>query len=477
MKFKLSHLVLPLILLVVLGFGTWRLSESPIIWGDEGMLIELAVNRVRHGEMKTQLAPNEYVSAALMTTGFPVIYPVAASLKLFGLGLLQARSVMVIFMLLCIAAVFTFAKRMWGVKIAALSALLVATLPPFYGNGKNVLGEIPGLFFLFSFLLCVHALETAEKRRRELFLLCGLIAGLIFVTKPIFLMILPAILGGMILARKQPFRKASEPLLAILGFILPLVFWLKTQFLPGDSVKDIFSFYANPYQLTDIPAAIRENILRFFSETAAIYLLGIFVIWSLSFLPRAWKKEVTLAEAISYAFSGIVIAAYLRTPGWHRYFFPAQIVALVYLPASLEYLAGKIKRLPPVIKFAPALGLSALILLQAYQVAFDSWIATTYPSVITRDLKAYLKNFDPKKSVFTPPELIVFLPTDNYYQHLDINGFKFGEAQLKKLEQGVPDVLVIYKDDWDSWGKQKYPLYEEKIRIARYLFAERKSGE
>ena len=488
---NIRRFILPCILLVVLGFGTWSLTESPSIWGDEGLLIELSVNLARHGKMMSQIAPNQFVSGALMTTGFPVIYPVAASFSLFGFGILQARAVMVIFMLLAITAIFVYTKRIYGTRNAAFATLLVATFPPFYGNGKNVLGEIPGLLFMVLFLLTVHQLETSEKKRRLLFLLAGLAAGLCLATKPVFLTLLPSMVGGAILARKKIERNFKAWLLFAFGLALPIIFWLKTQFFPGDSVHDILSMYANPYQLDNINAVIVTNFQRFFSESAPIYLLFIYAVWSISFLPRLWKNLrskpreylIPLSEAISYAFCGLIMIAYLRTPGWYRYFFPAQIIAFIYFPASLRIvfnhgrnIASKILRrdiLPKISALAPIALLTILIFLQAYQTSFKSWVATTYRGTMTHELTQYFKTFDPTKSIFVVPEIIVFLPGDNYYHYIDVVGFTFGDEEaLGAVMKGIPDFLITYKYIWDS-PDRPYALYQEKTRIGRYVIAER----
>jgi 4-amino-4-deoxy-L-arabinose transferase-like glycosyltransferase len=494
MFYRLRSFVLPFILLVVLGFGTWHLTESPAIWGDEGLLIELSVNLARHGKMMSQIAPNQFVSGAFMTTGFPVIYPVAASFAVFGFGILQARSVMVIFMLLAVAAVFVYAKRLFGTRNAAFAALLIATFPPFYGNGKNVLGEIPGLFFMVLFLLTVHHLETSEKKRRLFFLLSGITAGLCLATKPIFLTLLPAIVGGVILARKKIERDIRAWMLFAFGLALPILFWLKTQFFPGDSVHDILSMYANPYQLDNINAVIVTNFLRFFRESAPIYLLLIFAIWSFSFLPRLWKDLrskprqylIPLSEAISYAFCGLILVAYLRTPGWYRYFFPTQIIAFIYFPASLRFCWNKIYSfgrsrgyaptgyfLIRLLSHVPCVIIAGLIFLQAYQASFNSWVATTYRSTMTRELTEYFKTFDPTKSIFVVPEIIVFLPNDNYYHFINVVGFTFGDEEaLGAVMKGIPDFLITSKYIWDT-PDRPYTLYQEKTRIGRYVIAER----
>ena len=471
----LRRFALPAVLLVVLAFGTYKLTESPAIWGDEGLILELAVNLARHGKMMSQIAPGAYVSGAFMTTGFPVIYPVTASFKLFGIGLLQARAVMVVYMLLIAGIVFLFAQKRFGARQAVFASLLVATFPPLYANGKNVLGEIPGLFFLILFLWFVDRLESSEHKRPSDWLLAGLAAGLCLVTKPVFLTLLPAIIGGAILARKKIHWDARSWILASIGLLLPILVWLQTQFFPGDSVRDILSMYANPYQLDDIAAVIRTNVLRFVTESVPIYLLAVMGVWSFAIVPKLWKRQASLAESVAYAFCGLILIAYLRTPGWYRYFFPAQIISFIFLPASLEKLAEQLKRFVSwkYAAYIAAIPLSALILFQAYQTAFHSWVANTYASTMTRDLKEYFDAFDPTKSIYVVPEVIVFLPNANYYHYIYVVGFTFGDEEaLGAVKKGIPDFLITYSHIWDA-PENPYPLYEERTRIGRYVIAER----
>jgi hypothetical protein len=39
------------------------------------------------------------------------------------------------------------------------------TFPVLYGNGKNVLGEVPGLVFLFIFLASVFEIEATDDTK------------------------------------------------------------------------------------------------------------------------------------------------------------------------------------------------------------------------------------------------------------------------------------------------------------------------
>ena len=88
------------ILAMVLFFSTYQLTESPHTWYDEGAIIQRAINFLRYGTMHYQVAPDKFSSAAFDSTGYPVIFPISLTFKYFGIGLLQARAVMVVFLLL-----------------------------------------------------------------------------------------------------------------------------------------------------------------------------------------------------------------------------------------------------------------------------------------------------------------------------------------------------------------------------------------
>src|ERR1051326_6513130 len=92
--------VLPGVALLVTAVAAfYKLSDSPGIWYDEGYYFQLAVNVVHYGREVIQLAPHEFMSAWSITVGYPLIYPVALSMKLFGIGVLQARVPMALFII------------------------------------------------------------------------------------------------------------------------------------------------------------------------------------------------------------------------------------------------------------------------------------------------------------------------------------------------------------------------------------------
>ena len=94
------------ILAAVFFFATYQLAESPHTWYDEGAIIQRAINFLHYGTMHYQMAPGQFSSAVFDSTGYPVIYPISLAFKYFSIGLLQARAVMAVFILLLVLTVY-----------------------------------------------------------------------------------------------------------------------------------------------------------------------------------------------------------------------------------------------------------------------------------------------------------------------------------------------------------------------------------
>ena len=105
-----EKIILTIVFLGVLFLATYKLTESPPTWMDEGLIIQPVKNLVESGVYEVQIAPDHFVSPSFISTSYPVTFPIALSFKLFGVGLLQARAVMVLYILLFISVVFLLCK-------------------------------------------------------------------------------------------------------------------------------------------------------------------------------------------------------------------------------------------------------------------------------------------------------------------------------------------------------------------------------
>lgn len=469
---KKTFLPLAFLVCFVLFFSLYHLTNSPPTWYDEGMILQLAENVTLHGAMELQLAPGEFVSAWHVSTGYPIVFPVAISFRLFGIGLLQARSVAVLYIILLLCAGMALVYRLYGVHAALWAGLLVGSFSSLYGNGKNVLGEVPGLALLALFFLFWHKLEKSEFSARDSALWAGIFLGFALATKPIFILIIPALCITFLFTWRRLPKKAAWMAWFALGALCACAVWLFTQFGPGDSARSVLGFYANPYHLDNLTSVIVHNIRRFFTETTPLYTLITFAPWAAILCIRAYKKEsVSSTELCAFSFSMLVLLAYTRTPGWYRYLFPANVFILFFLPASLISLGNlwsSQKRIPLLFsRWGVPVLLAALLVFQLYYTAFGSWIASSSTGTRADELEGYFSSLPAQTSIyiFDQPEVVPFLKTQNYYQYFSAGSvWVAGSSTLMQLSSGVPDIVIVAGDSVDSVAS-----YTTHYRLSRTL--------
>lgn len=90
---------------------------------------------------------------------FPVVVSVAASFKLFGIGMWQARSVDLLYTFGALLLLYVVARRIYSRPVAIAALVLLILVPvkwpihPLY-VGRQVLGEMPMLCFLLAGYAC-----------------------------------------------------------------------------------------------------------------------------------------------------------------------------------------------------------------------------------------------------------------------------------------------------------------------------------
>ncbi|MDP3793881.1 MAG: glycosyltransferase family 39 protein [Candidatus Uhrbacteria bacterium] len=471
--------------LIITGFfSTYKLLESPKTWFDEGMFVQIARNAIEHRSYVLRASPTQVVPAgALATIGFPVIAPISISFYLFGEGLLQARAVMVVYILLMVTALYLFAYRVWGFRGAFWSTLLVASHAPVYGNGKNVLGEVPGLFFFFLLLYCISRIEDLPlpllRKEGKLWIGAGLSAGLFMATKPNFLLLLPVLGIALLLRWKRLTPSWKELLGCFVALAIPIVVNFLLQFGFTTSIFTSFAGYGNLpglQQLTGLTLAglIQKNALLFVQQSTPAYLLVTVVVWIVSVCVRYRRKiSLPLHELVAIGFVIVTIAYFLKMPGFFRYLFVAQIITFPYFVASCFYLVSSKFRMILVIVF------TMMVTFQLYQVSFRSWVAAYYQNLRTSELTAFFGQLDPSKHVFFyhTLEAITFFKSDNYSQYFELLYYNdaFGKDQLMSLQNGVPDVVVMAEASEEK-ARKFLTRYQKRTTLdhGNYLIFERK---
>jgi 4-amino-4-deoxy-L-arabinose transferase-like glycosyltransferase len=436
--FNRQNIILFFLVAFLLVAGFWRLAYSPATWFDEGINVGIARSLVENGVYSLQTGPNEFVQERpfLITNNYPVLLPVAISLKVFGFNFWAARLPMVLFLFLFFAVAYRLVKKLYSGEAAIWALALIASFMPFYGNGKAVLGEVPGLFYFLAGLLVL--MEAASWQRLTL---AGLFLGLSAATKPFFLLILPAILIGEILVYWKFGKELWRRILFMgLGVFLPLAVWLWT-ILPQFSFAGIVAtvnYYSNSYATSDFWPLIASNFLRFFTEStpahlALLWAAAVFGIWQL----RRKGGNLRETEVILLAFIFLNILWYLKTPGWYRYFFPAHLLLLLMFPAFLPQAVGK--------RIA-ILVLSALFILQAALLAVKINEPLYYSRETADFTEAVKKEVSPDSSILfiNSPSAAFLASNRKVYQYLQINPkLFFGRNELVDLSKQPYDYLAI----------------------------------
>lgn len=408
---------------------------------DEGLIIQSAVGLLHTGKAALPVAPGIYEPAWYITTGFPVTLPLAGTFAVFGVSLEAARVVMLVFLLCFFAVLFLYVRRAIGGATAWFGFFLLIFFGPIYGDGRNVLGEIPGLLFMLVALL---PLTGGGELTRNRALLAGAGAGLAFAAKPIFILFLPALLLACVL-RREELKIKKIFLFGALGVLVPTVVWALTQFDVA-ALSRVLAVYANPHDI-NLGSAVAVNVKRMFTEMQPLYFISALFVWIASYAVRRLRREaVPLVEEALLFFSVLVLLAYLRTTGYYRYFFPAQVFVVLYLPASALYLVRGYGRLVPRAAIACLCG---LVLFQAYETAFRSWTAVHYDSTLTASFERYFANVPLGEEIFVyqAPEAMTFAGAHPTYQFIQITpSISAGDAYVPRVVSGaVPNVITVIK--------------------------------
>ncbi|MFC2029552.1 ArnT family glycosyltransferase [Chloroflexota bacterium] len=333
-------------------------AQTPPLWFDEGWVVSLARNWVELGHYG-HLQAGEAVPSTILNTGFPAVVPVALSFRLFGVGLWQARLPGILFTLGAFGALYYLAGRLYG-RSVAIGTLVVGLLLQFQPDlhpilvGRQVLGEMPALFYLLSgFAL----LLWAWHRPRNAIPLAILFWALSLRTKP---QILPFFFAALSLPLalalwKRQWRTVRLLATALLGTLaaVALLAWFEQLFLNSLLVSPASG--GDPYSMVGDPEVLRTYVFTL-APSARLTAFLIAVLFGmpvlLGLLYAAWgffrdRRDMDLASAREvgrlglWAFAVSWLLWYLLfSIGFARYVFPALFVGYIFAAALLVGVAG-----------------------------------------------------------------------------------------------------------------------------------------
>ncbi len=425
------------VLLVVNLYSVGTLMTKPAYWYDEALNVELARNFADFGKLDLIVAPDTFSGrgATVGSTGYPITVPLAGFFKVFGFGLAQARIFMLLWMSACLLVLFFVAQKLWGHMVAYGSTLLVATFAPFYGNGRSVMGEIPGfLFFLLSF----YFLE------KEKWWQSGVLLGLAVVSKPsVFIFLIPAYM--LVLLCRNALWKDNIIHLAKVGSasltaLVPwfLIYW--EEILEGSIVTKIVSHFTNPYQEAGLSiwTNVSHNLSTFFHSSTLVYFLILFLlVIAALYLDRALVRTHRSIFILSAVYLPLIFFQYLKSAGYLRYLIAAEFLVFILFLLALPILTRR---------YLPA----TIALLVVFQCTHLLWFSDIYAGERTQKTLSYLSSAYPEGTIgiMNLPQVGSFIASDRKYQYLSTYGlWQFGVNPLLLPFEQIPGILVADSDD------------------------------
>lgn len=272
----------------------FRLGDLPLEQPDEGRNAEVAREMKAAGAW---LVPT-YDGIAYLDKPAFYFKAVALSLAMFGDSETAARIPSAAFGIGLLALIYIFCRREYGVRCAALAAIVLATTPLFLVNARTVIFDIALCFFVVSAIFAGYRAEESEgSARRNWYLLGAAAAGFATLVKgPVgFLIpILVLLVFNRLLGRRSVWKRIFAPLnwLVFFGVVLP---W----FIGLSLVHPDFPHYGlveESFHRFTTTAFHRSKPFYFYG----IIVMGMFLPWSL-LLPEAavaaWKSRRNMARA------------------------------------------------------------------------------------------------------------------------------------------------------------------------------------
>lgn len=180
----------------LLFLAFFNLTAYPTTWFDEGAHLLVPKTLVQFGVYGQHSSEGFRYFGATIGIGPTVLLPIAAVFRVFGVGLLPARLVMAVYLVIAIALFFWLARQLGGRRLACIATALVISSPAtgLIETGRQVLGEVPGLAFLAAGLGLWFA-HWEQARWPRLFLV-GMLFCAAWITKLQYLIAVAPALGA-----------------------------------------------------------------------------------------------------------------------------------------------------------------------------------------------------------------------------------------------------------------------------------------
>ncbi len=325
----------------------YNLTEWPLTWYDEGSHLHVPKTLVRHGVYADYSSEGFRHYGPTIGVGPTMMLPIAWAFQLFGVGLLQARLVMALYLLAAVGAFFALARHLGGARLAWLATALLVTSRgiSLLEYGRQALGEVPGLFFMLAGLAVWFA--AWERAGWPRLIGAGLLLGLAMVTKQQYLLVLaPTLLAAWFLNLIY-FRSAPQRVFLVPGIVSAACFALWQLYLivylgPATAADNLAQYreFTSGAALVFSADLMLRGLREIVGPRAFLFALIPAVLYQARHaLPRtrAGHQWAVLWVLIAWNLAWYVVASV----SWVRYAFPALAVAALFVARAFFDLAGE----------------------------------------------------------------------------------------------------------------------------------------
>lgn len=429
---KLEMFLFACLLISALFLLLYRLEDYPSPWFDEGINFQVAKNVAQTGQYGLHCEEGLVVFHPAIQTGPTVSLPMAMLFRLGGIGIFQARLIVVFYAIAALVAFYWLVRKISDQKTALLTLLLLIftfehEFTSFIFMGRQVLGEIPALAFFWTGTLLWF--QTWHNSHRWRLIWSGLLWGLAIITKVQFALMIP---GAVLLF--WLFDRVSHKRLKIRQFLLPLLtsglcvlgwysyqvislgfgdFWHQTaslglagsmhflNFSPRQTMSAIFQLLGSTLLLLGMPgmfytlaASLQCRETKRFQQVFIVIFTLVWLAWY-AFLSIGWMRYAFVPTAVSTFFSALLLRRLWSWAGQNRQ------TLCRWLPLTPEQIA--------VGTVIVALVLSGMIPMMKQIIQS--------PDSSLQELAQYLNRHIPTDEVIESWELEVDLLTKHNYHH------------------------------------------------------------
>ena len=460
-----------------------NLTRFPAPWFDEGSHLHVPKTLVKYGVYADISSEGFRYYGPTIGVGPTVMLPIAAAFKLFGIGLLQARLVMALYLLAALYAFHRLVEHLAGRQVAwiALALLLSSRSVLFLEYGRQLLGEVPGFFFiLLALYLWFSKWNQNDWKRLSLI---GLLFGLAMITKYQYLLFLAPTLILSWLLDIFYYKTSTHRNFLIPGVIAAGSFgvWqlLTLQYLgPSTAMENLALLRASAegaafnFNLNQLNANFGELTSR------AVYLGALIPALFYGFFISLPRTREAQKWSVVFLLVGLNLVWYVAASiGWIRYAFLGLSLSSIFIARlfwdiaegfKFDWSGGWFRSLfeaKNTLRFAIVLWLVGIILIPFGKTVTD--IAAPPPPYAMQmaeylnqnvPLDAVIETWDPEMGFLTdhnyhyPPNALLAVAVDQVYYN--------GEPVRQRydfVQTSQPDYLLA--GEFSKWT-EIYPLEE-----------------